>query len=239
MGALGFTIIDPVVVAVVIMSATYATYRGFVSESLSIFAWAAAAFTTLFFGPRFAPYTRELVSSPLLGVLLGYAVIFLVVLIPLSFVSYRFSETVKNSPVSTLDRALGFSFGVVRGLAIVGLAYIAFSYMISVRNQPDWIANARLLPVIQGSSEVLLSLVPDQHTNRANVAQTDETAAPAPKTAAAPAPPPAAAALTPPIPQPRPAVARQKTAHKTYGIRERRELDRLIDATASGGSDKP
>jgi membrane protein required for colicin V production len=229
MSALGITIVDPIVIAVVILSAVYATYRGFVSESLSIFAWAAAAFATLFFGPRFAPYTRDLVSSPMLGVLLGYAVIFLVVLIPLSFVSYRFAESVKNSPVSTLDRALGSAFGVVRGLAIVGLAYIAFSYMISVRNQPDWIANARLLPVIQGSSEVLLSLVPDQH---ASTAQADEPAAPAPKIAAQPA-------FVPPTPQPRPAVARQTTAHKTYGARERRELDRLIDATASGGNDKP
>ena len=235
MSALGLTFIDPIVVAVVILSAIYATYRGFVSESLSIFAWAAAAFATLFFGPRFSPYTRDLVSSPMLGVLLGYAVIFLVVLIPLSSVSYRFAETVKNSPVSTLDRALGFSFGVVRGLAIVGLAYIAFSYMISVRNQPEWMANARLLPVIQGSSEVLLSLVPDQH---ATTAQAEEPAAPPPKVAAAP-PSAAAASAAPPTPQPRPAAARQKTAHKTYGVKERRELDRLIDATANGGPDKP
>jgi membrane protein required for colicin V production len=227
MNALGVTIVDPIVVAVVVLSATYAAYRGFVSESLSIFAWAAAAFATLFFGPHFAPYARDLVSSPMLGMLIGYALIFLVVLIPLSFVSYRFAETVKNSPVSTLDRALGFAFGVVRGLAIVGLAYIAFSYMISVRNQPEWIANARLLPVIQGSSEVLLSLVPDQHVD---TAKTDQPAAEAPKTAAAP---------VAPVPQPRPAAARQKTAHKTYGVKERRELDRLIDATANGGNDKP
>jgi membrane protein required for colicin V production len=227
MSALGLTIIDPIVVAVVILSAIYATYRGFVSESLSIFAWAAAAFATLFFGPRFAPYTRDLVSSPLLGVLLGYAVIFLVVLIPLSFLSYRFAETVKNSPVSTLDRALGSAFGVVRGLAIVGLAYIAFSYMIPVRSQPDWMANARLLPVIQGSSEVLLSLVPDQHVG---TAKAGPPATESPKTATAQAPP---------TPQPRPAVAHQKTAHKTYGAKERRELDRLIDATASGGNNKP
>jgi membrane protein required for colicin V production len=235
MSALGLTIVDPIVVAVVILSATYATYRGFVSESLSIFAWAAAAFATLFFGPKSAPYTRELVSSPVLGVLIGYAVIFLVVLIPLSFVSYRFAESVKNSPVSTLDRALGFAFGAVRGLAIVGLAYIAFSYMISVRSQPEWMANARLLPLIQGSSEVLLSLVPDQH-NRTAQAEEPAQPVPQPKTAAAPAPQAVAEA---PVPQPRPAAARQNTAHKTYGAKERRELDRLIDATASGGNDKP
>lgn len=231
MAALGITIVDPIVIAVVLLSATYATYRGFVSESLSIFAWAAAAFATLFFGPRFSPYARDLVSSPMLGVMIGYAVIFLVVLIPLSFISYRFAESVKNSPVSTLDRACGFAFGVVRGFAIVGLAYIAFSSMISVRNQPEWIANAKLLPVIQGSSEVLLSLVPDQHVD---TAKTEQPATESPKTAAVPAATPA-----PPAPQPRPAAARQKTAHKTYGVKERRELDRLIDATANGGPDKP
>jgi len=231
MNALGITILDPIVIAVVFVSAMYATYRGFVSESLSIFAWAAAAFAALFFGPRFAPYTRDLVSSPMLGVLIGYAVIFLVVVIPLSFISYRFSESVKNSPISTLDRACGFAFGVVRGLAIIGLAYIAFSTMISVRNQPPWISNAKLLPVIQGSSEVLLSLVPDQHVD---TAKTEQPATESPKTASVPADAPA-----PPTPQPRPAAAREKTAHKTYGVKERRELDRLIDATANGGPDKP
>ncbi len=87
MSALGITYIDPLVVIVVVLSAIYATWRGFVSETLSIFAWAAAAFATLFFGPRLAPIARGLFASPLLGVMVGYIAIFLVVLIPLSFLS--------------------------------------------------------------------------------------------------------------------------------------------------------
>src|ERR1700743_1017422 len=140
MSALGVTYIDPIVAAVLFVAAVCATYRGFVSETLSIFAWAAAAFATLFFGPKLAPVARGLFASPLLGVLVGYAAIFLVVLLPLSFMSFRFSQSVKNSPVGALDRALGAVFGIVRGLAIIGLAYIAFSSVIPVRNQPDWIA---------------------------------------------------------------------------------------------------
>src|ERR1700743_570760 len=101
MSALGVTIIDPIVLVVICVSAMYATYRGFISETLSIFAWAAAAFATLFFGPKLAPYTRGWFASEMLGALVGYAAIFLVVLIPLSFVSFRFSEQVKRSPVST------------------------------------------------------------------------------------------------------------------------------------------
>jgi len=226
MSALGITYIDPLVVIVVLVSAVYATYRGFVSETLSIFAWAAAAFATLFFGPKLAPIARGLFASPLLGVMVGYAAIFLVVLIPLSFLSFRFAESVKNSAVGTLDRSLGFAFGVVRGLAIIGLAYIAFTTVVSVRNQPDWIANAKLLPVIRVSAQALLSLVPDQHLNGVKA----ETAGPAPKPEANAAPAPI------PTPSPKPAAAK-KHGKKAYGAKERSELDRLIETT--GGNGKP
>ena len=225
MSALGITYIDPLVVIVVLVSAVYATWRGFVSETLSIFAWAAAAFATLFFGPRLAPIARGLFASPLLGVMVGYIAIFLVVLIPLSFLSFRFAESVKHSAVGTLDRSLGFAFGVVRGLAIIGLAYIAFTTVVAVRNQPDWITNAKLLPVIRVSAQALLSLVPDQHLDGVKA-----------ETAAAPAPKPEASAAPVPTPSPKPAAAK-KHGKKAYGAKERSELDRLIETT--GGNGKP
>jgi membrane protein required for colicin V production len=221
MSALGITVVDPIVVAVLFVSAAYATYRGFVSETLSIFAWAAAAFATLFFGPKLAPVARGLFSTPFLGVMVGYAAIFLTVLIPLSFMSFRFAQSVKNSQVGTLDRSLGAVFGVVRGLAVIGLAYIAFSSVIPVRSQPDWIAGAKTLPLIQISSEALLSLVPDQRGTQTR------SAAPGRETA------PSASV---PTPAPKPA-AGKKHGQKAYGAKERRELDRLIETT--GGSGNP
>jgi len=220
MSMLGITYVDPIVVIVVIVSAIYATYRGFVSETLSIFAWAAAAFATLFLGPKLAPVTRGLFSSPFLGVFVGYAAIFLAVLIPLHFMSFRFAETVKHSPVSTLDRSLGTVFGIVRGLVIVGLAYIAFTAVVPVSRQPDWIANAKTLPLIRISAQAILSLVPDQHLD----AQTmDRSAAPR-RPYSQSAPTPSAKPATP-----------QKHRKKGYGARERSELDRLIDNTSGNG----
>ena len=222
MSALGITYIDPIVVIVVVVSAIYATYRGFVSETLSIFAWAAAAFATLFFGPKLAPIARGLLSSPVLGVMLGYAAIFLVVLIPLSFLSFRFAQSVKNSAVGTLDRSLGAAFGVVRGLAIIGLAYIAFTTVIPVKSQPDMVANAKTLPLIQVSAQALLSLVPDQHLMPGH-AETPQASA---QTQAAPAGTPV------PAPKPEPA---KKHGKKAYGAKERSQLDNLIDSTSGNG----
>jgi len=151
---------DIVVVVVLAVSTILAVARGFVRETLSILAWAAAAVATLYFGPPLATYLGARISTPLLGPVLAYAGIFLVVLIPLSFVSYRLSERVRKSPVGTLDRSLGIPFGVVRGLALVGIAYLAISLVIPVRAQPDWLARARLLPVVQRTSDVILSLIP-------------------------------------------------------------------------------
>src|SRR4249919_1369272 len=83
------------------------------------------------------------------------------IFIPFAFISHRFSETVKHSPIGPLDRALGIAFGVVRGLVIVGLAYMAFTYFVPIKQHPTALTEARSLPLIQSSAEVLLSLAPE------------------------------------------------------------------------------
>ena len=118
---LSFTFLDFLVVAVIIVSAGYAAYRGFMSETLTIFAWAAAAFATLYFGPWLVPMARSMIATRWLAPVAAYAGVFLVVFIPLSFMSHRFSQSVKNSPIGPLDRGLGIAFGVVRGLVVVGI----------------------------------------------------------------------------------------------------------------------
>jgi membrane protein required for colicin V production len=216
---LSFTAVDILVVLTLIVSTALAIWRGFVRETLSIFAWAAAAFATLYFGPAAATLLRARFSTPYLGSVVAYGAVFLLVLIPLSFVSYRFSEGVKRSPVGAIDRSLGAAFGVIRGLAVVGLSYLLFSMIVPIPTQPGWITQARLLPVVQSSGDVLLSLVPAREAH--------EVAA----TAAAPV-------FGVPVPRPRPSTASHH-GNKAYGADERRALDRLIQSTGGGGNNKP
>jgi membrane protein required for colicin V production len=129
MGEFSVTVVDVLVVLVILVSAAYAIYRGLMRETLSIFAWVAAAFVTLRFFPNFRPLLRDLVSPNWLADLLVFAAMFLIVLVPLSFMSYRFGESVKRSEVGPVDRTLGLVFGVGRGLVIVGFAYVAFISM--------------------------------------------------------------------------------------------------------------
>ncbi|HEY1615220.1 MAG TPA: CvpA family protein [Rhizomicrobium sp.] len=225
MHELNISFVDLIVVGVVIASTILAVYRGFVRETLSIFAWAAAAFATIYFGPALAHLLRDRIATPIVGTLIGYAGVFLVVLIPLSFISYRFSEGVRNSPVGALDRSLGVAFGALRGMALIGIAYLAFCLVVPVRAQPAWLTGARTMPVIRGSSDVLLSLVPDGDRLSLSGGQTVD-----------------ASASRSGVPVPKPAPRRLAAAHrhgqKTYGADERRALDHLIEATGSGGDAK-
>ncbi|HEY1710511.1 MAG TPA: CvpA family protein [Rhizomicrobium sp.] len=243
--SVSFTFVDLLVLVVVIASAWYAGYRGLVAETLSIFAWAAAAFATLWFGPKVGPLARNFVSSPLAAIVVAYAVVFLIVLVPLSFLSHRFSQQVKSSQVGTLDRTLGAAFGVVRGLAIIGFAYLILDSFVKFDSQPDAVRNARSLPLMQASTEVILSLVPSRHEALGEDAQPDAEAPPparvsqevSPQQDAQPPPKPKSeTAAAKPAPARVVAKAAKKPV-KPYSNRDRRALDSLIETT--GGNSPP
>jgi uncharacterized membrane protein required for colicin V production len=235
-------ILDVVVVLVIIASTAYATYRGFVDETLKIVSWAAAALATLYFGPWIAAMMRHVMQPAWLGAIAGYVAVFLVVLIPFSFMTFRLSRNVKKSQVGPLDASLGAAFGVVRGLAIVGIAYLLFTMIVPISSQPGWVTKAELLPMIRGSAEVIASLVPDQHV------KTDE-----PTSAAVPPPLPNAEApkknaavpaesqdkTAQPAAEPTKKTITKKHTKKTYGAKDRKALDKLIETTDDGKSGKP
>ena len=238
------TWLDILVVAVIVASAGYAAWKGLLRESLSIFAWALAAYAALVFGPFLRTPMHELFAAKWLGDVIAYAGVFLIVLVPLSFLSFRFSESIQKSPVGPVDRSLGFVFGIGRGLVLVALPYIAFTMLVPVRDQPAWIGHSAMFPLVQKTSDVILGMVPRQDREaRPSLARhgrhEDTETAEKPPVVQKPAAPHRQAAKPTPKPQVqqhRPQrTAGQETHQKTYGPRERRELDRLIETT--GGED--
>jgi len=249
--SLSFTFLDCLIVFIVLVSVIYAAWRGFLWETLTIFSWVSAAFACLYFGPFVIPLMRSMVGAAWLASLLAYASVFLAVFIPLAFVSHRFSETVKHSAIGPLDRAGGVAFGIVRGLVLVGLAYLAFSYFVPLNKHPDWIRNARLLPVVQSTSQVLLSVVPDHPEDFAYIPHHDEVVKQAPakiEQKAANSPDmssghdpmadlirknEASNHVSPATQEP---VRQKKTAKatKSYGASDRQALDKLVESGGNG-----
>jgi membrane protein required for colicin V production len=171
MSGLPVTTIDLIVIAVVLISALVALWRGLVRETFSIFEWVASAYAAIRLTPIFQPMLAGIVEPSWLAWIAVFVGTFLLVLVPLSIMTHRFAEVVKRSEIGAIDRALGFVFGVGRGLVIVGLAYIAYASFVPLESQSATVTEARLFPLIQNSSEVLLSLVPESGSEGGTVSQ--------------------------------------------------------------------
>jgi membrane protein required for colicin V production len=152
------TIVDLIVLGILGISGTIAWYRGFMKEVLTVSAWLIAALAAVFFWPATKPFARSLVEPKLLADILALAGVFFMLLIPTSFVSFRLSEMVRESRAGPLDRSLGFVFGVARGLLVAGLGYLIYASLAPAKTHPDWVREARLLPVVKGTADVLASL---------------------------------------------------------------------------------
>ncbi|HEY1961879.1 MAG TPA: CvpA family protein [Rhizomicrobium sp.] len=238
MSDLHITWMDLFVVAVVVISMGFAIARGFVRETLSMFSWAAAAFATLYFGrylvPLMAPH-----FSPLVAEIAAYSTVFVLVLLPLSFIGHRIAQNVRSSQVGPLDRSLGGAFGILRGLALIAILYIGYSLIVPVHAQGAWIGKARSLPLIQKSAKVLLSLIPsDQAQYVQNRTEKTKTANYPDENEKATSPSPKPAPHSKRLKHPAKVAQTKKPAHparKGYGAKDRRELNRLIEASGHGG----
>jgi membrane protein required for colicin V production len=171
MSDLPVTTIDLVVIAIVLVSAFVALWRGLVRETFSIFEWVASAYAALRLSPVFQPMLAGIVEPPWLAWIAVFVGTFIIVLVPLSMLTHRFADFVRRSEIGPVDRALGFVFGIGRGLVIVGLAYIAFASLVPPEEHPAALTSAKLFPLIQNSSEVLLSMVPGTESEGGTVSQ--------------------------------------------------------------------
>src|SRR5262245_55396237 len=110
------TIVDIAVLAILMISGLIATYRGFMKEALSVSSWAIAALAAVFFWPVAKPFARSVIQPELLADITGLLCLFVLLLIPISFIAFRLQEMVRGKRAGPLDRSLGFVFGLSRGL---------------------------------------------------------------------------------------------------------------------------
>ena len=155
-----FLVVDSTILAVTVVSGLLAATRGFVKEVLAVAAWISGAAAAVLLFPFIKNFARELVSREILADGITIGVIFVVTLAMVSLISQPISARVRESNMGPADRILGFGFGVVRGALIVAIGYLLVTWFVAVNDQPDWLLDARLLPIVDQAGQWLLELVP-------------------------------------------------------------------------------
>jgi membrane protein required for colicin V production len=156
----GFTLVDAGVAGIIVLSAILAYSRGFVREAMAIAGWVGAAFLAFLFAPSAQPLIKEI---PVLGGFLGdscelsiiaaFAAVFAVGLVLASLFTPLFSSVVQRSALGGLDQGLGFLFGVLRGIVLVGVAFLVYDRAVAANTVPmvDDSRSAKIFASFQGN----------------------------------------------------------------------------------------
>lgn len=156
---MSLTILDLIVIVVVLVSATLAMVRGFVREVLSVASWLVAVGAAYLLYKPLVPLVKPYIESGTIATIVAAAVIFFIALIVASYITTKISDFVIDSRVGAIDRGLGFVFGAARGLLLLVIALLFFSWL--VEKPPSWVANAKSKPMLTDLGERLEAALPD------------------------------------------------------------------------------
>jgi membrane protein required for colicin V production len=155
------TLLDIVLIVVMLISGLLAMVRGFMREALSIIAWILAAGATLYAYSKLLPLAKQYFNNDIVAAVAVIGGVFLLTLLVVSVLTVRISDMVLDSRVGALDRTLGFLFGLARGLVIVVVAFMFFSWLVPDRSQPEWVRSAKSRVVLTGTGQWLMSMLPE------------------------------------------------------------------------------
>ncbi|MCG5482845.1 MULTISPECIES: CvpA family protein [Sinorhizobium] len=156
------TILDGIVLGVALFSAILAMVRGFSREVLSVASWVGAAAAAYFLYPHLLPYASQYTTSGTVAMIGSAAVIFLIALIIISFITMRVADFIIDSRIGALDRTLGFLFGAARGILLVVVAMLFFNWLVAPQQQPVWVTHAKSKPLLDNLGNQLVALLPEE-----------------------------------------------------------------------------
>lgn len=161
-----FTMVDGGVAVITLISGILAYSRGFTREIFAIGGWLLAALVAFYLAPIVEPLIRELpvvgkflASSCVISMIAAFTVIVAATLLVLSVFTPLFSAAVLDSPIAPFDRALGFIFGVARGVLLIAVAYLIY---INLSGEVAWPAleNAASKAIFEDTATLIESTVP-------------------------------------------------------------------------------
>ena len=152
--------LDIAVGLVLAISGFLAFARGFVRELLAIVTWVGAAVAALYLFTKIKPYAEGVISPTWLADAITAIGIFVVAFVILTFVSRPVVERVKGSPLKGLDRAFGLIFGVLRGAALLSIAYLMATWLFPAGDMPRWLAEAKSRPYLEKGADIVRGLAP-------------------------------------------------------------------------------
>jgi len=158
---LPMNILDISVVVVLFLGAIIGLALGFVRGGLFVLSWLGSAVVTIFAFPHLRPHARQYIEHDFFADLATGVAVFIATLIVLFLVSSVVGGWVKKSRLNALDRSLGMLAGIATAALLISGGYIIAENIWPPEKQPNWIKDAKSLPLIRTSVRSLNEILPE------------------------------------------------------------------------------
>lgn len=128
---------DYAILAVIVISIGVGALRGFIMEVFSLLVWVAAFGVAYHFAGDVAVLMEGSVTLPSARIAMGFAGLFIAVLLVGGLINYLLGRLVESTGLSGTDRLLGGAFGAARGLALV-LVLLLVAGLTPLPQDPWW-----------------------------------------------------------------------------------------------------
>ena len=165
-------ITDCIIIVILLISGIFAFMRGFIKEVLTIFSLLGSAAGSYIWGPKVTPFFTGvgidlaggkgeriwgMVPPEIFGLVAGYGIVFVGLFLALSILSHFIGKMAEDIGLGSVDRSLGFVFGLARGIFILALLNIPVMSLIEKNEQPQWLSSAKMMTLIDKTSTLIIN----------------------------------------------------------------------------------
>ncbi len=167
------TIFDAVIAGIVLISAILAYSRGLTREVFTLGVWVLAAFAALNFYKIVEPLILDFIDLGSYTPWAAIAIAFVLALVILSIISSVISKLIRNSALGSIDKGLGFLFGLARGLVLLAIVWILFEGANPATLEAEAIQTSRFGSILQDTATAIRSYMPTEMPDFLKTAMSD------------------------------------------------------------------
>jgi membrane protein required for colicin V production len=151
---------DYLVIAAVVISAIVGAMRGFLREAVALVTWLLALFVAWHFADLIEPHLGGLLGGSYVKPWAARVIIVILILLIGAGIGALLDHFVRLSIFSGMDRFLGFVFGVLRGMVLLGV-FVILAQLLRLDGEKWW-RQSLLVPYGESVANGLRSMVGEQ-----------------------------------------------------------------------------
>ncbi len=139
-------------------------FRGFVEETLSLLAWVVAVVAVYLFLAPMTDLAGIWIGPGATTSIIAFGGLFAVTFFGGKLLARRLGSRVRTSLLGPVDRVLGAGFGVLKGVIVATVVFLAFTMVYDLffgvaGKRPEWMASARSYPLLKASGNAMTRFI--------------------------------------------------------------------------------